>query len=84
MALGYPNRKSDSYLENGWVFLNGELDWNYQKKLQNALINLIGITGITNNINVITIKGCKQKDIEIAIERNTTLKGYYGTFVSIM
>jgi hypothetical protein len=53
VALGYPNRKSDSYQKTaGYSIANST--GTTRKTLQNAVINLIGITGITNNINVIT------------------------------
>jgi osmotically-inducible protein OsmY len=71
-----PTGKVTVTAENGWVFLNGELDWNYQKDAaKSAVINLIGITGITNNINVITASKDvnERNNIEIALERNTTL-----------
>ena len=71
-----PTGKVTVTAENGWVFLNGELDWNYQKDAaKSAVINLIGITGITNNINVITSSKDvnERNNIEIAFERNTTL-----------
>jgi bifunctional pyridoxal-dependent enzyme with beta-cystathionase and maltose regulon repressor activities len=54
MALGYPNRKSDSYYEKTAGYSNGELDWNYQKDAAKVRSSTLGITGITNNINVIT------------------------------
>lgn len=72
-----PADKVSVIVENGWVFLSGELVWNYQKEeAKNAICNLIGIIGITNNI---TVKNSStdvivQKDIEIAIERNSAIK----------
>lgn len=71
-----PADKVSVIVENGWVYLGGELEWNYQKEAAtNAVSNLIGITGITNDINIITISKDKieQKDIETAIERNGTI-----------
>jgi osmotically-inducible protein OsmY len=68
-----PTEKISVIVENGWVFLGGELEWNYQKEAaKSALNNLIGITGITNNISIISSSKdlIKKKDIEIAIERN--------------
>ena len=51
-----PTEKISVNVENGWVFLSGELEWNYQKEAtKNVLNNLIGITGISNNISVISL-----------------------------
>lgn len=48
-----PAEKISVIVENGWVFLSGELEWNYQKEAtKNVLNNFIGITGITNNISI--------------------------------
>ena len=68
-----PTEKIAAIVEKSWVFLSGELEWNYQKEAaKSAISNLIGIIGITNNI---TVKNSskdviEQNDIEIAIERN--------------
>jgi osmotically-inducible protein OsmY len=48
-----PKDKVTVKVENGWVTLEGELPWNYQKEAaKNAMINLQGVKGITNNIKV--------------------------------
>ncbi|MDI1255475.1 MAG: BON domain-containing protein [Flavobacterium sp.] len=68
-----PTEKVTTVVENGWVFLDGELEWNYQKEAaKNAVCNLIGIKGITNNIIVSSSSKdrIEKKDIEFAIERN--------------
>jgi osmotically-inducible protein OsmY len=71
-----PTDKVSVIVENGWVYLSGELEWHYQKEAaKSALSNLIGITGITNDIQIITSSKdtLEQKDIEIAIERNGSI-----------
>lgn len=71
-----PTEKVAAIVENSWVFLSGELEWNYQKEAtKSAVSNLIGITGITNNIAVSNSSKdvIEQNDIEIAIERNGTI-----------
>ena len=51
-----PTEKISVIVENGWVFLSGELEWNYQKEAtKNAVNNLIGITGISNNISITSL-----------------------------
>lgn len=38
-------------VQNGWVTLTGELDWNYQREAaENAARKLSGVTGVINNI----------------------------------
>jgi osmotically-inducible protein OsmY len=40
-------------VEDGWVVLNGEVEWNYQKDLIKSTIeNIYGVTGITNLIKI--------------------------------
>lgn len=40
-------------VEDSWVTVEGELDWDFQRKLAGNLIeNVIGIKGITNNIKL--------------------------------
>jgi osmotically-inducible protein OsmY len=68
-----PTDKVKVIVEDGWVFLTGELEWNYQKDAaKSVVINLIGIKGITNNIHINTSSKdrIEKRDIEIAIERN--------------
>lgn len=68
-----PTEKIIVTVENGWVFLTGELEWNYQKEAaKSAVSNLIGIKGITNNIKITNSSKdiIEKKDIEMAIERN--------------
>lgn len=71
-----PVEKVQVTVENGWVFLTGEFQWNYQKEAaKNAVSNLIGIRGITNNITIITSSKdtLEKRDIEIAIGRNSAI-----------
>ena len=71
-----PNDKVKVKVEKGWVTLEGELEWNFQKEAaKKAVINLSGVAGVTN---IITIKADTQdevekKDIERALERNWSL-----------
>lgn len=48
-----PNEKIHVTVEKGWVKLSGELNWNYQKdEAKNAIKNLEGIVGVSNNITI--------------------------------
>ncbi|OCB78523.1 BON domain-containing protein [Flavobacterium crassostreae] len=50
-----PTKKIKVIVKSSWVFLSGELEWEYQKEVATeAVKNLIGITGITNNITVVS------------------------------
>ncbi|OYU80694.1 MAG: ornithine aminotransferase [Flavobacterium sp. BFFFF1] len=71
-----PTERVHVAVEDGWVFMTGELEWNYQKEAaKNAVTNLIGIKGITNNINIISCSkdSLEKKDIELAIQRNSAI-----------
>ena len=60
-------------VENGWVILDGELQWNYQKEVaQKAIEDLMGVVGVTNNIIIKseTIDEIEKRDIESALRRN--------------
>jgi osmotically-inducible protein OsmY len=60
-------------VENGWVTLEGELPWNYQKEAAKSAINyLAGVKGVKNNIKIKseTHDAIEQKDVEHAIGRS--------------
>lgn len=68
-----PNDKVKVKVEDGWVTLEGELHWNYQKiAARTAVSHLSGIKGITNDMIVksATQDEIEKKDIEKAILRN--------------
>jgi osmotically-inducible protein OsmY len=64
-------------VDNGWVFLEGNVQWDFEKKAaEDAIKHLVGIRGITNRINVkpesldpVTIK----KQISAALLRSATI-----------
>jgi len=68
-----PNDKVTVKVEDGWVTLEGELPWNYQKEsAKNAVNYLMGVTGVTNNIKIKseTHDAIEKKDVEDAIRRS--------------
>lgn len=72
-----PNDKVKVKVEKGWVTLEGELERNYQKEAaKNAVKNLLGITGVVNNIKIIseTQGEIERKDIESALRRNWSIR----------
>ena len=48
-----PNEKIKVVVDSGWVTLEGEVEWQYQKNAaDNAIRYLTGVTGVTNNLTV--------------------------------
>lgn len=46
-----PAEKVHPRVEKGWVTLNGEAEWDYQRRAaEGAVRNLLGVTGVTNLI----------------------------------
>jgi osmotically-inducible protein OsmY len=71
LNIEIPNDKVKVKVETGWVTLEGEVEWDFQKEAaQEAVVDLSGVAGVTNNI---TIKSkieddIEKKDIERAME----------------
>jgi osmotically-inducible protein OsmY len=43
-------------VDNGWISLDGNVEWNYQKDAaKNAIVNLTGVKGVTNNIKITAV-----------------------------
>jgi osmotically-inducible protein OsmY len=69
--------KIELKVDNGWVFMDGIVDWEYQKiSAQNSVENLIGVRGVTNSIKIkskdIDVKDIKDKIMK-AFQRNATI-----------
>ncbi len=72
----FPDDKITVKVEDGWVTLEGELPWNYQKDMAKGCVNyLMGVKGVTNNIVVISDSkdAIEQKDIENALARSWSI-----------
>jgi osmotically-inducible protein OsmY len=55
-----PNDQIKVQVEDGWVTLEGEVEWNYQKQAaRKAVENLTGVKGVSNNIAI----GSRSKDL---------------------
>jgi len=51
--VSIPSEQIKVTVKNGWVTLEGTVDWEYQKNLaKSAVKKLKGVTGVTNNIKV--------------------------------
>lgn len=71
-----PDNKVTVKVENGWVTLDGNLHWNYQKEAAKNCINyLSGVKGVTNNIKIKseTHDAIEKKDVENAIARSWSI-----------
>ena len=48
-----PEEKISIKVDNGWVYLDGEVEWSYQRNAaKNAVQNLLGVRGVTNSIKL--------------------------------
>lgn len=65
-------------VENGWVTLRGEADWDYQRNAaKDAVSDLMGVTGVTNEIKLkshIQSSDVKTR-IEEALKRSAEVEG---------
>jgi osmotically-inducible protein OsmY len=67
-----PKDKIKAKVENGWVTLDGEVEYNYQREAVEDLVkNHSGITGVTNNITISeTDDQVEEKAVKKALRRN--------------
>lgn len=73
-----PGEKITVKVEDGWITLTGTINWNYQKDAaKNAVKNLLGVKGVTNNITIESEihDAVEKKQIESAIDRNWSING---------
>ncbi len=74
--ISIPSDKIKVTVKNGWVTLEGTVDWQYQKALaESAVKKLRGVVGVINNVQVkpqVTPTDVKQK-IEEALRRSADL-----------
>lgn len=71
-----PDDKITIKVENGMVTLQGELHWYYQKKAAtDAVKNLLGVTGVLNEIDIFSTTDDKieKSAIENALKRNSAI-----------
>jgi len=71
-----PNDKIKVKVEDGWVTLEGVLEWNFQREAAKNLVNnQIGVKGLTCNITIKseTHDDIEKKDIENALGRNWSI-----------
>lgn len=75
-TIRVPDGKVKAKVKKGWVILEGDLEWNFQKKAAtDSVARLTGVTGVTNNIRV-NRKSCEKignKDIEDKLKHTWAL-----------
>lgn len=67
-------------VECGWVTLEGEVKWNFQKEsVKKAIKNLDGVVGVTSLITIRseTKDAIEKRDIERALERNWSIDNHH-------
>jgi len=58
-----PSEQIEIKVENGWVYLQGKVHWNYQREaVTKAIRNLRGLKGVSNEI-------CIQSEVEDKVEK---------------
>jgi osmotically-inducible protein OsmY len=75
--VNVPDDKMKVTVKNHWITLDGEVEWQYQKAAaENAVKNLTGVKGVTNQIVIKTrVSPAQVKTrIEEALERNAELE----------
>lgn len=75
--VAVPKDRVKVTVAKGWVTLDGNVDWYYQKRAaEDAVFLLAGVRGVANNINVATkqvhVQDVKGK-IEAALKRNAEI-----------
>ena len=72
-SISVPDEKVKVKVEDGWVTIDGTVNWDYQRRAsKNAIVNLKGVKGVTNNIKINSeLKDeVEKKEIEKALQRN--------------
>jgi VCBS repeat-containing protein len=63
-----PNTKITAAVTNGWITLEGDVEWQYQRDAAaRAVRNLAGVRGVTNNITI-TAKRVSASDVSKSIK----------------
>jgi osmotically-inducible protein OsmY len=72
-ASDLPADKIKITVENGWLTLEGEVTWNFQREAAKSDVsNLVGVKGVINNITISPTfqDSVEQRAIEKALSRN--------------
>lgn len=75
-SISVPSGRIKAKVSNGWITLEGNVDWQYQKTAaEDAVRNLIGVKGVSNFVEVKprVSKGDVRTAIEAALKRNAAV-----------
>jgi osmotically-inducible protein OsmY len=67
-----PNKSVKLMVEDGWITLSGEVDWEYQRESTvDSVRHLMGVTGVSDFITIkpLVDKSVVKSDIEAALKR---------------
>jgi len=76
MDWSVPNDKVKVKVENGWITLDGDVNWNFQREAaKKAIRGLEGVVGINCLIKIKSESNdaIEKKDVEKALERNWSI-----------
>jgi osmotically-inducible protein OsmY len=76
LELPFSHEKIKTVVKNGWVTLEGDVEWNYQReRAESAALRVKGVLGITNHVNIAPrVKPTEIKaKIENALKRSAQL-----------
>lgn len=68
-----PDEKIQAKVENGWVTLDGEVHWNFQREAaQRSIEHVAGVRGVFNHLKIKSElnDAIEQKEIEAALHRS--------------
>ena len=72
--VSVPHDKVKTMVENGWITLSGDVDWNYQREAAHTAVrHLMGVKGVNNRIVVkpVAVSTVEVRSkIESALKRN--------------
>jgi osmotically-inducible protein OsmY len=71
-----PSDAIKAQVSNGWVTLEGSVDWDYKRKLaEQVVMDLMGVKGVSNQITIrsLPLQNDVKSRIESALKRNAEL-----------
>ena len=73
--VSVPENRVKTSVEAGWITLNGDVNWNYQREAAlNAVRHLVGVKGVTNLMEVKPLAAPAVSPVEVHEKIETALK----------